>query len=122
MQGSNLRLPRCKQGTLTAELITQFGGGSWAQSTRTSIINQGFILVNNLVIPPYTYNFNKEQYGGRKGSRTPDIELAKLALYQLSYPPTKSDYGWSVRLMCSCFKKTCKIWCALWDSNPGPRD
>jgi hypothetical protein len=28
---------------------------------------------------------------GGKGTRTPDIQLAKLALYQLSYAPSKVD-------------------------------
>ena len=28
-----------------------------------------------------------KSYGGGKGIRTPDIQLAKLALYQLSYTP-----------------------------------
>jgi hypothetical protein len=28
-----------------------------------------------------------EQKSGGKGTRTPDIQLAKLALYQLSYAP-----------------------------------
>ena len=32
--------------------------------------------------------FAKQKSGG-KGTRTPDIQLAKLALYQLSYAPVK---------------------------------
>ena len=32
-------------------------------------------------------------HGGGKGTRTPDIQLAKLALYQLSYTPKKSLDG-----------------------------
>ncbi len=30
--------------------------------------------------------------GGGKGIRTPDIQLAKLALYQLSYTPSRGDF------------------------------
>ena len=41
------------------------------------------------------------KHGGGTGIRTPDIQLAKLALYQLSYTPLLSNClarldGWSV--------------------------
>jgi hypothetical protein len=36
--------------------------------------------------------------GGADRSRTDDIQLAKLALYQLSYSPTKPVVGWVVGL------------------------
>ena len=32
-------------------------------------------------------------YGGGKGARTPDIQLAKLALSQLSYTPRELRFG-----------------------------
>ena len=45
-------------------------------------------------------------YGG-KGIRTPDIQLAKLALYQLSYAPGKipevAAEGISQKLICGLF-------------------
>jgi hypothetical protein len=33
--------------------------------------------------------FLQKQKSGGKGTRTPDIQLAKLALYQLSYAPVE---------------------------------
>ena len=36
---------------------------------------------------------NNREYGGDKGSRTPDLLLARQALSQLSYAPTNSGSG-----------------------------
>jgi hypothetical protein len=38
--------------------------------------------------------------GGGKGIRTPDIQLAKLALYQLSYTPFKEGEQGGKKLNC----------------------
>jgi hypothetical protein len=35
----------------------------------------------------WLYMLSKPKFGGGMGIRTPDIQLAKLALYQLSYTP-----------------------------------
>ena len=45
--------------------------------------------------------------GGAGGTRTPDIRLAKAALYQLSYGPDASRAG--------------RRWWAILDSNQGPQ-
>ena len=43
------------------------------------------------------------QIGGAEGIRTPDLQLAKLPLYQLSYSPTRDfrfpicDFGFQIR-------------------------
>ena len=36
---------------------------------------------------PRLSNHHDDGWNGGKGTRTPDIQLAKLALYQLSYAP-----------------------------------
>ena len=41
---------------------------------------------------------------GGKGIRTPDIQLAKLALYQLSYAPWVSN-GLSLKISIDCQSK-----------------
>ena len=38
-------------------------------------------------------------FGGGKGIRTPDIQLAKLALYQLSYAPGKFELNASFLIL-----------------------
>ena len=51
-------------------------------------------------------------YGG-KGIRTPDIQLAKLALYQLSYAPGKLYYPGK-----SVFRRGCRAKIELWVMRP----
>ena len=42
---------------------------------------------------PMFQPFRRTVKSGGMGIRTPDIQLAKLALYQLSYTPLFSSYG-----------------------------
>jgi hypothetical protein len=50
---------------------------------------------------------------GGKGIRTPDIQLAKLALYQLSYAPGKLYYPGK-----SVFRGGCRAKIELWVTRP----
>ena len=50
---------------------------------------------------------------GGKGIRTPDIQLAKLALYQLSYAPGKVYYPGK-----SVFRRGCRAKIELWVMRP----
>ena len=50
---------------------------------------------------------------GGKGIRTPDIQLAKLALYQLSYAPGKLYYPGK-----SVFRRGCRAKIELWVMRP----
>ena len=54
-----------------------------------------FLLQTSVILPrgcqsaPFlTVAFTFKRGSGGKGTRTPDIQLAKLALYQLSYTPS----------------------------------
>jgi hypothetical protein len=44
---------------------------------------------NQLSYRPFIQGAQRLEVGGGTGIRTPDIQLAKLALYQLSYTPSR---------------------------------
>ena len=50
--------------------------------------------------------------GGAEGIRTPDLQLAKLPLYQLSYSPTRQCGGLSADcgMACSAFRTPHSAW------------
>jgi hypothetical protein len=62
--------------------------------------------------PPLSLVSKSKGFGG-KGIRTPDIQLAKLALYQLSYAPDRmAECKWKIA--------DCKKWVAHATQEKGP--
>ena len=47
---------------------------------------------NQLSYRPFIQEAQLLEVGGGTGIRTPDIQLAKLALYQLSYTPSRGTF------------------------------
>ena len=70
---------------LSRRCSNQLSYGSMINSSRRT--RQPAVVVDRGVVSPFPVLPVFETESGGMGIRTPDIQLAKLALYQLSYTP-----------------------------------